>query len=108
MSADRSEATEDNLGASNVDNCEGSQRVSHIQQREASFTDADAQLETIKRELFACFRLPGVLSGSRQQIENASKKEERQLHWIRRGEQSLLADGSRKKTSGANKERDIQ
>ena len=41
-------------------------------------------------------------------IENASKRQERQVHRIRRGEQSLLADGSRKKTSGASKERDIQ
>ena len=65
MSLCRSEATADVLGASNVDNCEGSQLVSHIKQREAPFTDEEALWETIKRKLFACVRMPGVLSGSR-------------------------------------------
>ena len=64
MSAGRSKAIEYVLGVSNVDSCEGSQLLSHIQQREAPFTDRGALWATIKIELFACVRLPGVLSGS--------------------------------------------
>ena len=108
MSAGRSKATEDVVGASNVDSCEGLQLVSHIQQREAPFTDRDALWATIKNELFACVRLPGVLSVSRQQTETGSKGQEKQVHRLRRGEQSLPVDGSRDKTSGASKKRDIQ
>ena len=108
MSASRSKAIEYVLGVSNVDSCEGSQLLSHIQQREAPFTDRGALWATIKIELFACVRLPGVLSGSRHQTETGSKGQEKQVHRLRRGEQSLPADGSRDKTSGASKKRDIQ
>ena len=108
MSAGRSKATEDVLGAINVDSCEGSQLVSHIQQREAPFTERDALWATIKSELFACVRLPGVRSGSRKQTETGSKGQEKQVHRIRRGEQSLTAYRSRDNTSGASRKRDIQ
>ena len=84
MSAGRSKATEDVLGARNVDSCEGSQLVSHIKQRGAPFTDRDALQETIKNELFACVRLPGVLSGARQQTETGFKGQEKQVHRLRR------------------------
>ena len=107
MSAVRSKATENVLGASNVDSCEGSQLVSHIQQREAPFTYRDALWETFKSELFACVWLSGVLSGSRQQTKFVLRVK-KQVHLLRRGEQSLPADGSRDKTSGASKKRDIQ
>ena len=108
MSTGRSKATGDVLCASNVDSCEGSQLVSHMQQREAPFADRDPLWETIKSEKFACVRLPGVLSGSKQQTETGSKGQEKQAHQLRQGEQSLPADGSRDKTSGASKKRDIQ
>ena len=90
MSAGRSNATEDLLDASKVDNCEGSQLVSHIQQQEAPFTDRDALWATIKKELFACDRLSGVLSGLRQQTQTGFKGHGKQVHWLRRGEQSHL------------------
>ena len=102
------QTTEDVLGASNVDSREGLQLVSHIQQRQAHFTDVDVLWKTIKSELFACVRLPGLLSGSRQQTETGSKAQEKQVHRLRRGEQSLPAAGSRDKKSGASKKRDIQ
>ena len=108
MSAGQSKATEDVLGASNVDSSEGSQFVSHIQQREAPFTDRDALWAAIKSELFACVRLPCVLSGSRQQTETGSKGQEKQVHRLRREQQSLPAHDSRGKTSGASKKRDSQ
>ena len=102
------QTSEDVLGASNVDSREGLQLVSQIQQREAPFTDRDALWETIKSELFACVRLPGVLSGPRQQTETGSKAQEKQVHRLKRGEQSLPADGSRNKKSVASKKRDNQ
>ena len=106
MSAGPSQAAKDIMGASNVDSCEGSQFVSYIQQREPLSTDRDALWKTIKSELFACVGLLGVISGSRQQTETGSKGQE--IHRLRRGEQSLPADGSRDKTSGANNKRDVQ
>ena len=108
MSAGRSKAAEDVLGASIVDSCENSQLVSHIQQREAPFTDRDALWETIENEIFACVRLPGVHSESRQQTETGFKGQEKQVHRLQRGEQSLPTHGSRNKTNGVSKKRDIQ
>ena len=65
-------------------------------------------LGNIKSELFACVQLPGVLSVSRKQTETGSKGQEKQVHWLRRGEQSLPADGpGDEKTSGVSKKRDI-
>ena len=93
MSADRGKATED-VGVRNL--CP------------TSSNDRDALWENIKSELFASVRLPGVLSGSRQQTETGSKGQEKQVHRLRRGKQSLPADGTRDNTSGASKKRDIQ
>ena len=107
MSAGRSKATEDVLGARSVHSCEGSQLVSDIQQREALFTDRDALWEAIKSELFSCVWLPGVLSGPRQQTETGSRGQVKQVHRLRLEERSLPADWSRDKTSCASKKRDI-
>ena len=71
--------------------------MSQNQKWEAPFTDGDALWETIKSVLFACVHLPVVLSGSRQQTEKGSKVQEKQVHRLRRGEQGLLANGSRDK-----------
>ena len=67
-----------------------------------------AERKTVKKELLACVRLPSVLSRSRQQTETGSKEQERQVHQLRRGEQSLTVDESGDKTSGASRKRDFQ
>ena len=64
--------------------------------------------ENIKAKLLAYVWMPGILSRSRQWTEIESKWQEKQVHWLGRREQNLLADGSRDKTSGVSKKRETQ
>ena len=79
----------------------------HIQQRGLAFNEEVLLWKTIKSALFTCVRLLGVLSGSRQQTETEGNMQAKQVHWLRQGEQSLLVNRCRNKTTGASKKRDI-
>ena len=108
MSAGRSKATENVLGASKIDSCEVSPFVSYIQQPEARSTDSDALWDAVESKLFACVRLLGLLYGSRKQADAGSKQLDKKVYWLRGREQSLFADQPRDKKGGASKKRDIR
>ena len=76
MSAGRSKATEAVLGASNVDSCEGSQLMSHIQQREAPFTDRDAHEQPLKVSYLGVFSCLACYldRGNRRKLDPMGKK----------------------------------